>query len=89
MGRSGSGKTTLISVLAGLVLPDAGRVMFDGRDLAALDDAARARLRADRIGVVLQRDNLIPFLTRSRERRAGRSGIAAAIAPRERERAIS
>jgi putative ABC transport system ATP-binding protein len=63
VGRSGSGKSTLISVLAGLLLPDAGTVVFDGRDMTALDDAERARLRANRIGVVLQRDNLIPFLT--------------------------
>jgi predicted ABC-type transport system involved in lysophospholipase L1 biosynthesis ATPase subunit len=63
VGRSGSGKSTLISVLAGLLLPDAGTVVFDGCDVTALDDAERARLRANRIGVVLQRDNLIPFLT--------------------------
>ena len=62
-GPSGSGKSTLISLLAGLSLPDAGRVVFDGDDLAQLDDVARARLRAQRIGVVLQSGNLIPFLT--------------------------
>jgi predicted ABC-type transport system involved in lysophospholipase L1 biosynthesis ATPase subunit len=62
-GRSGSGKSTLLSVLAGVLLPDAGTVAFDGQDVAALGDAARARLRASRIGVVLQRDNLIPFLS--------------------------
>ncbi len=65
VGRSGSGKTTLISVLAGLLLPDAGSVMFDGCEMTALDDTARARLRARRIGVVLQRGNLISFLTAS------------------------
>ena len=63
VGVSGSGKSTLISLLAGLLLPDAGRVVFDGRDIAALDDVARAELRARRIGVVLQSGNLIPFLT--------------------------
>ena len=63
LGTSGSGKSTLISVLAGLLLPELGTVVFDGRDLTALDDTARARLRASRIGVVLQRGNLIPFLT--------------------------
>jgi putative ABC transport system ATP-binding protein len=63
VGRSGSGKSTLISVLAGLLLPDAGSVLFDGCDVAALGEAGRARLRARRIGVVLQRDNLIPFLS--------------------------
>lgn len=65
VGRSGSGKSTLLSVLAGVLMPDAGRVVFDGCDLGALDDAGRARLRARRIGVVLQRDNLIPFLSAS------------------------
>lgn len=62
-GVSGSGKSTLISLLAGLMLPEAGNVVFDGEDITNLDDVARARLRARRIGVVLQRDNLIPFLT--------------------------
>ena len=62
-GPSGSGKSTLISLLAGLSVPDAGRVVFDGDDLAQLDDVARARLRAQRIGIVLQSGNLIPFLT--------------------------
>ena len=62
-GASGSGKSTLISLLAGLAVPDAGRVLFDGDDIARLDDVARARLRARRIGIVLQSGNLIPFLT--------------------------
>ena len=63
VGVSGSGKSTLISLLAGLMLPDSGGVVFDGQELAALDEAERARLRAGRIGVVLQKGNLIPFLT--------------------------
>jgi putative ABC transport system ATP-binding protein len=62
-GVSGSGKSTLISLLAGLLVPESGRVVFDGQDLTALDDVERARLRANRIGVVLQSGNLIPFLT--------------------------
>jgi putative ABC transport system ATP-binding protein len=62
-GVSGSGKSTLLSMLAGLVLPDSGRVVFDGEDITQLDDAARARLRARRVGIVLQSGNLIPFLT--------------------------
>jgi putative ABC transport system ATP-binding protein len=62
-GVSGSGKSTLISLLAGLMVPDAGRVIFAGEEITELDDVGRARLRAKRVGVVLQSGNLIPFLT--------------------------
>ena len=62
VGTSGSGKSTLISLLAGLMLPDSGRVV-DGDEITGLDDAARAELRARRVGIVLQSGNLIPFLT--------------------------
>jgi putative ABC transport system ATP-binding protein len=63
IGASGSGKSTLISILAGLTLPDEGRVLFDGEETTTSDDAARAGLRGRRIGIVLQSGNLIPFLT--------------------------
>jgi putative ABC transport system ATP-binding protein len=63
VGASGSGKSTLLALIAGLLSPDAGRIVFDGDDIPGLDDTARARLRARRIGIVLQRSNLIPFLS--------------------------
>ena len=63
VGASGSGKSTLLALIAGLLTPDAGRIMFDGEEIARLDDTARARIRARRIGIVLQRSNLIPFLS--------------------------
>ena len=63
VGASGSGKSTLLGLIAGLMLPESGRVVFDGHDITDLDDTARARLRATRIGIVLQSGNLIPFLT--------------------------
>lgn len=62
-GVSGSGKSTLISLLAGLLAPDSGRVVFRGEDITRLGETERARLRARRIGIVLQSGNLIPFLT--------------------------
>lgn len=63
VGPSGSGKSTLVSIIAGLARPESGAVVFDGHDLGGLDDSGLARLRAARIGVVLQTGNLIPFLT--------------------------
>ena len=61
-GESGSGKSTLLTRVAGLDLPDSGAIRFEGRDLATMDDAARADLRRGEIGVVFQQFNLIPSL---------------------------
>ncbi len=63
LGRSGSGKSTLLSLIAGLMRPDSGHISIGGQQTDRLDEAGRARLRAERIGIVLQSDNLIPFLT--------------------------
>jgi putative ABC transport system ATP-binding protein len=63
VGPSGSGKTTLLGLLAGLDRPAAGRVWLDGQDLTALDEDARARLRAEKVGFVFQSFQLIPTLT--------------------------
>ena len=62
VGPSGSGKTTLLWIMAGLTIPAAGRVIFQGQDLTRMDEAERARVRAGNIGLVFQRGNLIPFL---------------------------
>jgi putative ABC transport system ATP-binding protein len=63
MGASGSGKSTLLHVVAGLTRPDEGRVLVEGRDLAAMSDGRLTRHRRDRIGLVFQAFNLIPSLT--------------------------
>jgi putative ABC transport system ATP-binding protein len=63
VGPSGSGKSTLLSLVAGLALPSAGQVVLDGTDISRLGESGRARLRAERIGVVFQSGNLIPFLS--------------------------
>jgi putative ABC transport system ATP-binding protein len=63
VGPSGSGKSTLLSLVAGLALPSAGQVVVGGTDISRLDESERARLRAERIGVVFQSGNLIPFLS--------------------------
>jgi putative ABC transport system ATP-binding protein len=50
-GESGSGKTTFLNLIAGLLAADSGRIEFDGTNLVALGEAARDRLRAERMGV--------------------------------------
>jgi len=62
-GPSGCGKTTLLHLIAGLLVPSAGRVVVDGQDLAALSPAARDRFRGRRIGIVLQQFHLLPTIT--------------------------
>ena len=62
-GRSGSGKTTLLNILIGLDDPTSGQVFILGRDLATLNEAARARLRREVIGMMFQNAHLFPSLT--------------------------
>jgi putative ABC transport system ATP-binding protein len=63
VGASGSGKSTLLSLLAGLDVPSAGRVLLDGRALSSLDEDGRARLRGEKVGFVFQNFQLLPSLT--------------------------
>lgn len=82
LGRNGAGKTTMLSIIAGLLTPDAGTVMLDGIDVMA-DPEAAAKL----VGIAPQDTGVYPILTvrqnleffgelagldrRSRARRAG------------------
>ncbi len=62
-GESGSGKSTLLHLIAGLDAADGGEINVDGTALSELNDAARAELRRDRLGLVFQQFNLIPSLS--------------------------
>ncbi|WP_354567153.1 ABC transporter ATP-binding protein [Glaciihabitans sp. UYNi722] len=62
-GPSGSGKSTLLSCLAGLDEPTAGTVRIAGERMSARPESERAALRADRIGVLFQSNNLFAHLT--------------------------
>ena len=62
-GRSGAGKSTLLSLIGGLAIPSAGRVVVGGTDIARLNERERALYRRSKIGIVYQADNLVPFLT--------------------------
>jgi len=62
-GPSGCGKSTLLHAAAGIVRPQAGEVRLLGHDLRTLDEAARTRLRRERVGIVLQLGLLVPDLS--------------------------
>jgi len=63
LGPSGSGKSTLLGLLAGLDQPTEGGVSLLGHDLGAMDEDARAALRAGRVGFVFQSFQLLPGMT--------------------------
>jgi len=63
MGPSGSGKSTLLHCMSGVLVPDQGEVLFDGRDVAAMSDAERSRLRLEHFGFIFQDGQLLPELT--------------------------
>ncbi|HZN76784.1 MAG TPA: ABC transporter ATP-binding protein [Micromonosporaceae bacterium] len=62
MGPSGSGKSTLLHCLAGILLPDAGEVTFDGERVDRMPDRQRSRLRRTAFGFVFQFGQLVPEL---------------------------
>ena len=63
VGRSGSGKTTLLNVMAGLDRPSGGQVLFEGQDLARMDEDELTELRRHKIGFVFQAFGLLPLLS--------------------------
>ncbi|MEO3748107.1 ABC transporter ATP-binding protein [Plantactinospora sp. B5E13] len=63
MGPSGSGKSTLLHCLAGILVPDAGEIHFDGRRIDTLTEYDRSLLRRDQFGFVFQFGQLVPELT--------------------------
>jgi molybdate transport system ATP-binding protein len=71
-GPSGSGKTSLVNLIGGLLRPDEGRIVADGRVLA--DTAARIFVprHKRRIGYVFQDARLFPHMTVSQNLRYGR-----------------
>jgi len=62
MGPSGSGKSTLLHCLAGILTPDSGEVVFDGRRIDRLPDRQRSQLRRTSFGFVFQFGQLVPEL---------------------------
>jgi lipoprotein-releasing system ATP-binding protein len=63
IGASGAGKSTLLHILGLLERPTKGSVLFEGRDLFQLSEAAQAEFRNRRIGFVFQFHHLLPEFT--------------------------
>lgn len=61
-GASGAGKSTLLHLLGGLDTPDAGEILFEGRNLAGLSARAIAAFRNRRVGFIFQSYHLLPEL---------------------------
>jgi len=83
-GPSGSGKSTLLNLIAGTLRPAHGTICIAGEPISGISASARDRLRADRIGVVFQQFNLLPYLSVSDNVLLG-----CRFSPRRRQRAIA
>ena len=62
-GRSGSGKTTLLNIVGGLDRPDSGTVRVDGKDVTAMSEQGRVRLRRETVTYIFQSFGLLPVLS--------------------------
>lgn len=63
IGPSGSGKSTLLTIAGGLQSPSSGEILINGQTLSEKKEKARAKVRFEEIGFILQASNLVPFLT--------------------------
>lgn len=62
-GVSGSGKSVLLRLAIGLLKPDAGRILIDGREIETLDETQLLAIRGGLMGMVFQEDSLFSGLT--------------------------
>ncbi len=85
-GRSGSGKTTLLNIVGGLDQPDGGRVRVADRDVTAMSERERMRLRRTSVAFIFQSFGLIPILSAAEN--VGVPLRIAEVAPKEREERV-
>ena len=85
-GRSGSGKTTLLNIVGGLDQPDGGRVRVADRDVTAMSERERMRLRRTSVAFIFQSFGLIPILSAAEN--VGVPLRIAGVAPKEREERV-
>ncbi|WP_068674291.1 ABC transporter ATP-binding protein [Oceanobacillus sp. Castelsardo] len=63
VGASGSGKSTLLTIAAGLQPASDGQVLFEGKNINAMNQEQIRQIRASEFGFVFQFAHLVPFLT--------------------------
>ena len=63
VGRSGSGKSTLLNMIAGLIKPTSGIVLFNGKEINKLNDYESSRFRNSQIGYVPQGQSILSNLS--------------------------
>ncbi|HZR26793.1 MAG TPA: ABC transporter ATP-binding protein [Vicinamibacterales bacterium] len=81
-GPSGCGKSTLLHLIGCVDTPTSGSILFEGRDVAALTESARSRIRLTRIGFVFQRFFLLPMLKASENIELPQSEAGVGVADR-------
>jgi putative ABC transport system ATP-binding protein len=87
VGRSGSGKTTLLNCIGGLDRPTSGRVVVGDKEVTALDERGRTRLRRDELAFVFQTFGLVPMLSAAEN--VGLPMRLRRVAPAEREARVA
>lgn len=82
-GPSGSGKTTFINAITGMERVDAGRIAWNGEDIAPLGEGRRDDWRARNVGLVMQEFHLFPGMSAEANvllpRRLSRAGLPAEV----------
>ncbi|SOC06168.1 putative ABC transport system ATP-binding protein [Ureibacillus xyleni] len=63
VGASGSGKSTLLTIAAGLQSVTDGQIIFEGKNMSAMNQEEIRKIRASQFGFVFQFSHLVPFLT--------------------------
>ncbi len=63
MGQSGCGKSSLLYCISGMDKPSAGKIYFDGADMADLTDKQMQELRLERVGFVFQKTSFLKNLS--------------------------
>src|SRR5262245_10097210 len=63
IGPSGSGKSTFLSLVCGIIAPQAGEISILGTDITRLPASLRDGFRAEHFGIIFQIFNLLPYGT--------------------------